>query len=338
MAYDPRLDNNYRISGDRIISERTAQHEAAAGLLADLVAIPPKLQFCLGILGLITAAGIFIFNFPNEKFDSPGFWFYSLIGGGLVLVTWVFSYAFAPLILYVGAVYLTYHTTGSIGLSLITLVAFPILSHKITNAVEAMGERGAPAAALVDTTPAARPKIGQGVKIFAAVTLGSLTLLIAWVAYEDLAHRRVSQTAAAPAAAPTTTSRLESADPAKSAANPATPNHAAAEPAHPSASGADTVQAFYSALGRADGDEANSFMSLEKRAAPAYQPDAIEAFYGHMAEPLTLVSVSAVGAGDYEVRYRYRKQSTVCNGHAIVTTQDSGGRTLIARIKPIGNC
>lgn len=102
--------------------------------------------------------------------------------------------------------------------------------------------------------------------------------------------------------------------------------------------GDQTVRDFYHALGHGDGAKANSFMSLEKRAAPSYQPDAIEAFYGHMAEPLSLVSVSAVGAGDYEVRYRYRKQSAVCNGHAIVTTQDSGGHTLIARIKPIGNC
>ena len=101
---------------------------------------------------------------------------------------------------------------------------------------------------------------------------------------------------------------------------------------------ADTVRAFYMALGRGDGSQANSFMSLEKRAAPSYQPDAIEAFYGHMAEPLTLVSVSAVGAGDYEVRYRYRKQSAVCNGHAIVTTQNADGRNVIARIKPMGNC
>ena len=113
---------------------------------------------------------------------------------------------------------------------------------------------------------------------------------------------------------------------------------ASTDPAPAATTGADTVRAFYSALGRGDGDKANSFMSLEKRAAPAYQPDAIEAFYGHMAEPLTLVSVSAVGSEDYEVRYHYRKQSAVCNGHAIVTTQDSGGRTLIARIKPIGNC
>jgi hypothetical protein len=75
-----------------------------------------------------------------------------------------------------------------------------------------------------------------------------------------------------------------------------------------------------------------------KRASPAYAPDAIEAFYGHMAEPLTVVSVSAAGSGDFDVRYRYRKQTAICNGHAIVTTQESGGHTLIARIKPSGNC
>jgi hypothetical protein len=108
--------------------------------------------------------------------------------------------------------------------------------------------------------------------------------------------------------------------------------------ARPCSQFSETVRAFYSALGEGDGAKANSLMSLDKRAAPAYQPDAIEAFYGHMAEPLTLVSVNAAGAGDYEVRYRYRKQSAVCSGHAIVTMQDSGGRAHIARIKPIGNC
>jgi len=108
--------------------------------------------------------------------------------------------------------------------------------------------------------------------------------------------------------------------------------------ADPSATGAEVVQAFYSALGRGDGDKANSLMSLEKRAAPAYQPDAIEVFYGHMTEPLTLVSVSAAGATDYEVGYRYRKKSAVCNGRAIVTVQQSDGHNLISRIRPLGNC
>lgn len=102
--------------------------------------------------------------------------------------------------------------------------------------------------------------------------------------------------------------------------------------------GASTVRAFYSALGRGDGDHANALMVLEKRAAPAFQPDAIEAFYGHMAEPLTLESVTAAGPAQYEVRYRYRKQTAVCQGRAIVTTQEAEGRNLIARIRPIGNC
>jgi len=102
--------------------------------------------------------------------------------------------------------------------------------------------------------------------------------------------------------------------------------------------GADTVRAFYSALARGDGTKANSLMALEKRAAPAYQPDAIEAFYGHMTEPLTLLSVSAAGSGDYDVRYRYRKQTALCNGHSTVTTQQAEGRVLIAKIRPLGNC
>jgi hypothetical protein len=102
--------------------------------------------------------------------------------------------------------------------------------------------------------------------------------------------------------------------------------------------GGETVRAFYSALAQANGAKANSFMTVEKRAAPAYQPDAIDTFYGHMAEPLTLLSLNASGSGEYDVRYRYRKQTAVCNGHAIVTTQQTEGRVLIAKIRPLGNC
>lgn len=99
-----------------------------------------------------------------------------------------------------------------------------------------------------------------------------------------------------------------------------------------------TVRAFYEALGRADGATANSLMTPEKREAAAYQADAIKTFYGSMAEPLTLVSIETAGPSDFAVHYRYRKKSAVCDGHAVVTTQDSDGRTLIARIKPAGNC
>jgi hypothetical protein len=147
------------------------------------------------------------------------------------------------------------------------------------------------------------------------------------------AKRKAAATAVPTIAATASPERLSAAMPAELVSRGTLPNAA-----QPSAAGANTVQNFYSALGRGDGVTANSLMVLEKRASPAYQPDAIEAFYGHMVEPVTLVSVSASGSGDYEVRYRYRKQTAICNGHAVVTTQESGGRTLIARIKTIGNC
>ncbi len=102
--------------------------------------------------------------------------------------------------------------------------------------------------------------------------------------------------------------------------------------------GGAIVRAFYLALSRGDGASANSLISLEKRASPAYQPDAIEAFYGHMAEPLTLVGIEAAGPSTYTVHYTYRKQSARCDGHAVVTTQGSEGHAQIARIKPLGNC
>jgi hypothetical protein len=101
---------------------------------------------------------------------------------------------------------------------------------------------------------------------------------------------------------------------------------------------ADTVRAFYFALGTGDGDHANMLMALEKRASPAYQPEAIDAFYGHMAEPLTLVSIDATGPTEYAVRYRYRKQSSLCDGRAVVTTTESDGHFLISKIRPLGNC
>ena len=57
-----------------------------------------------------------------------------------------------------------------------------------------------------------------------------------------------------------------------------------------------------------------------------------------MTEPLTLQSVSALGTGEFDVLYTYRKRATRCNGHSIVTIEPTEGRNLIAHIKPVGNC
>ena len=100
----------------------------------------------------------------------------------------------------------------------------------------------------------------------------------------------------------------------------------------------NAVRAFYGALSRGDGAKANMLVIPQKRALPAYQRNSITAFYGHMAEPLILLSVTPTGASEYEVHYQYRKRMAQCNDRAIVMTQQYNGRVFISRIRPLGNC
>ena len=99
------------------------------------------------------------------------------------------------------------------------------------------------------------------------------------------------------------------------------------------------VRAFYEALGRADGETASGLVVPERRASGPYAPSSISRFYGSLAEPIRLLSATAAGGGDVEVRYRYRKPNgAVCDGRAVVATRSDGGAALIARIKPLNGC
>src|SRR6266699_5541347 len=55
-----------------------------------------------------------------------------------------------------------------------------------------------------------------------------------------------------------------------------------------------TVQAFYMALGAANGEEASKFVVPEKRSSGAFSPSAISNFYGKLIFPLTLIDILPV--------------------------------------------
>jgi hypothetical protein len=64
-----------------------------------------------------------------------------------------------------------------------------------------------------------------------------------------------------------------------------------------------TVQAFYMALGAANGNEASKFVVPEKRSSGAFSPGAITNFYSKLIIPLTLLDGQAVNSNEYRVRY-----------------------------------
>jgi len=99
-----------------------------------------------------------------------------------------------------------------------------------------------------------------------------------------------------------------------------------------------TVRGFYRALSRGDGDTAARLVIPEKREKGPLSAEALSAFYGKLAEPLTLVDVRASTAGA-EVRYRFRAGAgKACDGRAEVTVTKRGEEVLISRIHALGGC
>jgi hypothetical protein len=100
-----------------------------------------------------------------------------------------------------------------------------------------------------------------------------------------------------------------------------------------------TVQAFYMALGAADGSEASKFVVPGKRSSGAFSPGAITNFYSKLIVPLTLIDVRAVGSNEYRVRYSYVAPGTGrCNGESLVRTIKLDGLNLIDSIKATSDC
>jgi Domain of unknown function (DUF4431) len=100
-----------------------------------------------------------------------------------------------------------------------------------------------------------------------------------------------------------------------------------------------TVQAFYMALGAANGDEASKFVVPEKRSSGAFSPSAITNFYSKLIVPLTLIDVQAVSSNEYRVHYSYVAPGAGrCNGEALVRTARINGMNLIESIRSIRDC
>ena len=100
-----------------------------------------------------------------------------------------------------------------------------------------------------------------------------------------------------------------------------------------------TVQAFYMALGAANGNEASKFVVPERRSSGTFSPSAITNFYSKLIVPLTLIDVRAVSSDEYRVRYSYVAPSTGrCNGEAVVRTITRDGLNLIDSIKATSDC
>lgn len=122
------------------------------------------------------------------------------------------------------------------------------------------------------------------------------------------------------------------------------PEAAGLEPERPSRAPSDigsgelTVRAFYEALGAGDGEAASGQVIAEKRSSRAFSPDAISHFYGRLPEPIRLTSIVPLAPGSYRVRYRYSTGRSRCNGGAVVSLTNRGGRDLIRSIRAMGDC
>jgi hypothetical protein len=100
-----------------------------------------------------------------------------------------------------------------------------------------------------------------------------------------------------------------------------------------------TVQAFYMALGAADGEEASKFVVPEKRSSGPLSARAMTNFYSKLIVPLTLVDIVPVGSDQYRVRYSYVASGAGrCNGESFVRTTKINGMNLIESIRAISEC
>ncbi|HYG89502.1 MAG TPA: hypothetical protein VD978_24975 [Azospirillum sp.] len=101
----------------------------------------------------------------------------------------------------------------------------------------------------------------------------------------------------------------------------------------------DLVQAFYTALARGDGQQANEYLVPEKRNQDAFEIASMTQFYSAMIEPLRVVGVGRLDPAIVRVQYTYTHQSgRHCDGVADVTAHRVGGRMLIERIRALSGC
>ena len=100
---------------------------------------------------------------------------------------------------------------------------------------------------------------------------------------------------------------------------------------------ATSVRGFYAALAEGMGAEAALFIVPERRSGP-FAASAMSRFYGHLVEPLELLSLVSEAPDTYLARYHFRSASGECNGSARVRTVNRGGSNLIFSIQALNGC
>lgn len=101
---------------------------------------------------------------------------------------------------------------------------------------------------------------------------------------------------------------------------------------------ATTIEAFYAALRAGDGKLAAGFVILEKTRKGAFSPRALTAFYGSLAEPITLIDVQRIHDSRFRVRYHFRSGAKSCDGAATINTVKRNGRDFIEAIRAENGC
>lgn len=103
--------------------------------------------------------------------------------------------------------------------------------------------------------------------------------------------------------------------------------------------GGATVRAFYSALGAGDGASAAQSVVPGKRQSGPLSAASLSRYYSSFRRPLRVRSVIPVDANTIEVAYDYvLANGQLCRGMSAVDVVQSGGRSLISRIRTRGPC
>ncbi len=101
----------------------------------------------------------------------------------------------------------------------------------------------------------------------------------------------------------------------------------------------EIVRAFYTALSRADGSQASTYVIPEKRLNGPFSPAELSRFYGSLSEPLRLSEVKLSAPEVAMAEYNYvLPDGRHCEGKSLVYLTIRGSETLIERIRALAGC
>lgn len=101
---------------------------------------------------------------------------------------------------------------------------------------------------------------------------------------------------------------------------------------------ATTIEAFHAALRAGNGKLAAEFVIPEKTRKGPFSPRALTAFYGSLAEPISLMDIQKIQDTLFKVRYNFRSSARTCDGVATITTTKRNGRDFIETIRTESGC